>query len=209
MFGHWLRQQREARRLTREEFAERIGCSVSAVRKFESGERRPSRQIAELIANCQEISPAERRTFLRAPRGVLHVQRSIPAPAASHPNIPSPKTNLPPQPTPLIGRESEVERLSGLLRDPHCRLLTVVGPGGIGKTRLAIGVASRMQEAFADGVYFVPLASATSARHIVPVIADAVGFAFQSAAILDAKTQLLNHVREKQVLLLADNLEHL
>ena len=209
MFGHWLRQQREARRLTREEFAERIGCSVSALRKFESGERRPSRQIAELIANCLEIPSTERTTFIRVARGDLNVERIIPAPAASRPNIPSPKTNLPAQPTPLIGRESEVERLSGLLRDPHCRLLTVVGPGGIGKTRLAIGVASRMQEAFADGVYFVPLASATSARHIVPVIADAVGFAFQSAAILDAKTQLLNHLREKHILLLADSLEHL
>jgi predicted ATPase len=84
-----------------------------------------------------------------------------------------------------------------------------VGPGGIGKTRLAIETASHMQDVFADGVYFVPLASVSTTRLIVPVIADAVGFAFQSAGSADPKTQLFNYLKEKQALLLIDNLEHL
>ena len=102
-----------------------------------------------------------------------------------------------------------MEELSQLLHDPQCRLLTLVGPGGIGKTRLAIETASHMQDAFADGVYFVPLAPVNTTRFIVPVIADAIGFAFQSASRADPKTQLFSYLKEKQVLLLMDNLEHL
>ena len=210
MFGEWLRQQRELRRLTREELAERIGCSVSAVRKFENGERRPSRQIAELIANCFDIPAAEHATFIKVARGDLTVDRlEPPSNLVPLPDISSPKTNLPILPTPLIGRQREVENLSGLLHDPQCRLLTLVGPGGIGKTRLAIETASRVQDIFIDGVYFIPLASANSTRFIIPAIANAVGFSFHSGNPADPKTQMFNHLKEKQVLFLVDNLEHL
>jgi predicted ATPase/DNA-binding XRE family transcriptional regulator len=209
-FGEWLRQQRSLRRLTREEFAKRVGCSVSALQKIEYGTRRPSAQIAELMANCLDVPVEERSTFVRVARGELSVERlhpgSKPVGTAS---ITSPKTNLPIFPTPLIGREREVEQLSQLLRDPQCRLLTLVGPGGIGKTRLAIETASRMQEAFADGVYFVPLAPVNSTRLIVPVIADSVGFAFHHTSHVDPKTQLFSYLKEKQALVLIDNLEQL
>src|SRR5512135_1763447 len=209
-FGEWLRQQRSLRRLTREEFASRVGCSVSALQKIEYGERRPSAQIAELMANCLDIPPGERSTFVRVARGELRVDRLSPeSKPVTRTNITAPKTNLPVIPTPLIGRGREVAELSQLLRDPQCRLLTLVGPGGIGKTRLAIETASNLQDAFADGVHFVPLASANSARFIVPAIADSVGFAFHHASHADPKTQLFDYLKEKQALLLADNLEQL
>ena len=102
-----------------------------------------------------------------------------------------------------------MERLSQLLCDPQCRLLTLVGPGGIGKTRFAIETASRMQDTFADGVYFVPLTSVNSTRFIVPVIADVIGFTFHYASDADPKTQLFSYLKEKQVLFRTDNLEHL
>jgi transcriptional regulator with XRE-family HTH domain len=177
-FGEWLQHQRSLRRLTREEFAKRVGCSVSALRKIEYGERRPSTQIAELMANCLNVPLEERSTFVRVARGELRVDR-LPLESKSYitPGI-SPKINLPLFPTPLIGREHEVEQLSQLLRDPQCRLLSLVGPGGIGKTRLAIETAAQVQDVFPDDVFFVPLASAHSSRLIVPVIADSVGFAF-------------------------------
>src|SRR5512143_2346170 len=207
-FGEWLRQQRSLRRLTRVEFASRVGCSVSALQKIEDGERRPSNQIAELMANCLNIPPGERSTFVRVARGELNLERLSPElkPAAAAPQV---RVNLPVLPTPLIGRQREVEELSQLLVDPQCRLLTLVGPGGIGKTRLAIEAAARLPAAFADGVYFVPLASVITARFIVPLIADALGFAFQSTTPADPKTQLFRYLKGKQVLLLTDNLEHL
>jgi predicted ATPase/DNA-binding XRE family transcriptional regulator len=213
-FGDWLRQQRNQLKLTREQFAERVGCSVALLRKIEDGERRPSTQIAELIANCLNIPPAERSTFVKVARGELNVERLSPlSKSIASPTVSSASTtlrsNLPVLPTPLIGRQREVEELSQLLHDPQCRLLTLVGPGGIGKTRLAIETASHLQAAFADGVYFVPLAPVNTTRFIVPVIADAMEFAFQSATPADPKTQLFNYLKEKQTLLLTDNLEHL
>src|SRR5512136_930397 len=153
-FGEWLRQQRSQLRLTREQFAERVGCSVALLRKIEDGERRPSTQIAELIASTLNIPAADRATFVRVARGELNLERlpailkTVAVPIAP----PRPRVNLPVLPTPLIGRQREVEELGQLLRDPHCRLLTLVGPGGMGKTRLAIETASQLQAVFADGV---------------------------------------------------------
>ena len=172
VFGEWLRGQRAARKLTREEFAKRVGCSVSALRKIESGERRPSTQIAELMANCLEIPLEEREIFVRVARGELSVDRlpSTLKPVAA-PNVSFPTTNLPIFPTPLIGRVDELTKLSELLCDSQCRLLTLVGPGGIGKTRLAIETASNLQNAFAHGVYFVSLASVSTSSFLVPMIA--------------------------------------
>jgi predicted ATPase/transcriptional regulator with XRE-family HTH domain len=210
MFGEWLRQRRDGLGLTRKEFAKRVGCSVSTLRKIENDERRPSGQIAELMANCLDIPAAEYSTFVRVARGELNVDRLFPvSKLVPRPGISSPKTNLPILPTPLVGRQREVDDLSRLLHDPQCRLLTLVGPGGIGKTRLAIETASRMQDSFTDGTYFIPLASVNSIRFIVPMIADSVGFSFQSTATLEPREQLFNHLKEKQILLLADNLEHL
>jgi transcriptional regulator with XRE-family HTH domain len=179
-FGAWLRQQRNQLKLTREQFAERVGCSVALLRKIEDGERRPSTQIAELIANSLNVPPANRSTFVRVARGELNLERlpAILKPVAVSIAPPTLRVNLPVLPAPLIGRQREVEELGQLLRDPHCRLLTLVGPGGIGKTRLAIEAASQVQTSFVDGVYFVPLAPVSATRFIVPVIADAIGFTF-------------------------------
>jgi predicted ATPase/transcriptional regulator with XRE-family HTH domain len=207
-FGEWLRQRRIQLKLTHKELADRVGCSVVTIRKVEYDERRPSAQIAELLANSLNIPPEERPTFVRVARGELSVNRLSPVlkPVA---DSKTPRTNLPVLPTPLIGRQREVEELSQLLCDPQCRLLTLVGPGGIGKTRLAIETASQVQDAFADGAYFVPFTPVNSTRFIVPVIADAVGFTFESSNRADPKTQLFSFLREKQVLLLTDNLEQL
>ena len=210
-FGGWLRQQRTYLKLSREQFAERVGCSVALLRKIEDGERRPSTQIAELIASSLNIPEADRATFVRVARGELNLER-LPAtfkPAAVSIVPPAPRISLPILPTPLIGRQREVEELGQLLRDPHCRLLTLVGPGGIGKTRLAIETASEVQTIYVDGVYFVPLAPVSATRYIVPVIADAIGFTFQSASLIDPQIQLFQYLQEKQVLLVVDNLEHL
>jgi predicted ATPase len=107
----------------------------------------------------------------------------------------------------LIGREAELAELARLLRDPECRLLSLVGAGGIGKTRLAIEVACRHQDQFPDGAWFVSLASLNSADFLVPAIADALGYVFQRQ--MEPRTQLLNYLRPKESLLVLDNVEHL
>lgn len=129
------------------------------------------------------------------------------------PVSPTPRHNLPPQPTPFVGREAELAEIARLLQDPDCRLLTLVGPGGVGKSRLAL-------EAMADqlglspspcphGVYFVPLAPVTLDELLVPTIASALGFSFYPREGEDPKQQLLNYLGQKQMLLLLDNFEQL
>lgn len=114
---------------------------------------------------------------------------------------------LPPQPTPFVGREEELAEIARLLDDPGCRLLTLTGPGGIGKTRLAIQAASEQIDEFADGVYFVALAGLDSADLLITAIGAAIKYAFSPQG--DPKRQLLAHLREKEMLLVLDNFEHL
>ncbi len=97
--------------------------------------------------------------------------------------------------------------LARMLDDSRCRLVTVVGPGGIGKTRLVIEAASVQQEFFADGVRFVSLVSIPSPHLVVPAIADALGLVFSGVA--DPQVQLLSYLRDKTMLLVLDSFEHL
>jgi predicted ATPase/DNA-binding SARP family transcriptional activator len=115
--------------------------------------------------------------------------------------------NLPAQPTPFVGREKELDQVIGLLDQPDCRLLTLVGPGGIGKTRLALQAATARLDAFLEGVYFVPLAGISSAEFLVSAVADALQFFFFGSQ--DPRSQLVNYLRGKEMLLLLDNMEHL
>ena len=115
--------------------------------------------------------------------------------------------NLPAQPIPFLGREKELAEIARLLEYPSCRLLTLVGPGGIGKTRLALQAAVENVQAFPHGVYFIPLAPLSSADLLAPAIADSLKFLFHGGA--DPRVQLLNYLREKEMLLVLDNLEHL
>ncbi|MEJ2352409.1 MAG: BTAD domain-containing putative transcriptional regulator, partial [Anaerolineales bacterium] len=116
--------------------------------------------------------------------------------------------NLPFQVGPFIGREEELADIKRLLLDkPDHRLVTVLGPGGIGKTRLAIESARPIVDRFADGVYFAPMAPLNSAENIVFALAESIGFQFYEAE--NPKQQLLDYLRGKQMLLLVDNFEHL
>jgi predicted ATPase/DNA-binding CsgD family transcriptional regulator len=114
---------------------------------------------------------------------------------------------LPPQPTPFIGRTEEVAEIVGLLADPACRLLTLIGPGGIGKTRLAIQVAAETAAAFADGVYLVNLQPIHSADFLASAIADALDFSLRGHE--EPTQELLNYLDKREVLLVLDNFEQL
>ncbi|MBE7553309.1 MAG: tetratricopeptide repeat protein [Anaerolineales bacterium] len=115
--------------------------------------------------------------------------------------------HLPPQPTPFIGRAEEVAEIVKLLADPACRLLTLIGPGGIGKTRLAIQVATETAAVFADGVYLVNLQPIHSADFLASAIADALDFSLRGHE--EPAQELLNYLDKKEVLLVLDNFEQL
>src|SRR5579885_3172724 len=111
----------------------------------------------------------------------------------------------------FLGRSREIEELGALLDNPSCRLLTLVGPGGIGKTRLAMEVALRKREAFPDGLFFVPLAPLNRSDDLLTAIAGATPFRFQQDD-RSPRDQFFAYLGEKQaqrLLLVLDNFEHL
>src|SRR5215213_196389 len=130
-FGSWLKQRRKALDWTQAELASEVGCAVVTVKKIETTAQRPSKQMAERLAAVFAIPPAEQATFVAFARGV----------SATPPAVLPPRTeagfphHLPFPSTAFVGRSQEVGQLRQLLDDPDCRLLTLVGPGGIGKTR--------------------------------------------------------------------------
>lgn len=122
--------------------------------------------------------------------------------------MPGPRAhNLPPDATSFIGRAEELTMLDTLIADPGTRLINVTGPGGIGKTRLAVAVARKQLDSFRHGVFFVPLASVESTEHIVPAVAGALDLPIQDEGA--PKQQLLDYLRPKCMLLIMDNFEHL
>ncbi|MBA3870838.1 MAG: XRE family transcriptional regulator [Anaerolineae bacterium] len=115
--------------------------------------------------------------------------------------------NLPFQPTPFVGRGSELAEIARLLANPTCRLLTLLGPGGIGKTRLAIEVAESQTVTFQDDVVFVPLASISTPNQIISAIGEALHLSFGDS--INPTTDLLIYLRNRHMLLVLDNFEHL
>lgn len=209
-FGNWVRRRRKTLDLTQQALATQVGCSVSLILKIEMDERRPSRQIARLLADQLQIPEEQKELFLKIARQEKGTQAldsfslpAMPQPAAASQSF----STLPLSLTPIIGREHELSAIIHQLNDPACRLLTLTGPGGVGKTRLALEVAHQLQDTFENGVYFVSLIGTSSAKFVIPAIANALGSIFSGTA--DLEIQLFNYLRERQILLVLDNLEHL
>lgn len=206
-FSLWLKQRRAALDLTGDQLAACIGYSVATLRNLESGRRRPSRQLAERLAVALQIAPEDRPAFLR-------VARSVPldpaSPATNSRAAPSladrDLTNLPAPLTPLIGRDTLVASIVHQIHHAQPRLLTFTGPGGVGKTRLALEVATALLADFPDGVWYVPLDTISQPHDVLPAIAQALAIREAHAAALDLH---LSHVlSRKHLLLVLDTFEH-
>jgi predicted ATPase/DNA-binding SARP family transcriptional activator len=157
---------------------------------------------AETVALAEAI---QRRRV--APRSGDTPPTPAAASAPDEPGAPPAHRPLPPPASPLLGREQELANLRGYLESPNARLITLVGPGGIGKTRLAIELAAQAAPAYPDGVAFVNLQPIVAPEQLVATIADAVGCRLSGTA--PPQVQLLSHLRDQELLLVLDNFEHL
>lgn len=193
-FGPWLRLRRRRLDLTQQELADCAGCSVVTIRKFEADERHPSKQLAELLAGCLRIPAADLEAFIAFSRTVdavalpeafsgQLVAAPLPIPPAFAPAAPAPdRLPLPPLPAPLtslLGRRQDIAFLCNVLLQPDVRLLTLTGPGGTGKTRLALAVADRLAREHPvhvpDGVHFVDLSAVFDPALLPAVLAQSLG----------------------------------
>jgi predicted ATPase/DNA-binding XRE family transcriptional regulator len=200
-FGELLRDRRRAAELTQEELAERAALSRRTVSDLERGLYvRPHRDTVRLLAQALTLGTDDEAAFLAAARRLPHDQSSLLPDRGIHP------TNLPDDPTPFIGRTSEIIEVAALLGEPDVRLVTLTGPGGTGKTRLALQVGNTLLYSFRDGVFFVDLAPLSDPGLVVSTIAETLGVKMAgNATNLDSLTE---HLLEKHLLLVVDNCEH-
>ena len=194
-FGALLRRLRKNAGLTQEALAERAGLSVRGISDLERGVNRTARrETAARFANALGLAGGERTRFLAAAGGRPMVQNPV-------------ESTLPTPLTPLIGRERELAAVLDLLGQPHVRLVTLTGVGGVGKTRLALEGAARAAARFPDGVRFVDLAPLADPTLVVAAIAEELGVAEHSTTpLLDS---LVASLGSQRLLLVLDNFEHL
>jgi non-specific serine/threonine protein kinase len=200
-FGTLLKRYRVAAGFTQEALAERAGISARAISDLERGlYKAPQRATVSRVGDALGLAPEE--------RGALELV-ARPAPREPRPGAPPARGtvlhNLPAQPTPFVGREREARAVRRLLRRPEVRLLTLTGTGGVGKTRLALQVATDLVGAFADGARLVSLAPITEPGLVPAAVCQALDL--QPAGQRPPLEAVTDHLRDKHLLLLLDNFE--
>ena len=207
-FGEWLKRRRKFLGLTQEQLALQLNCSTIMLRKVEAGERRPSAQLIEQLAKILNVPQSEQGKFQNFARGNL--RSFINEPIEIYPwqaDTAPPRSNLPASITSFIGREQELSLVREYVLDTTIRLITLIGPPGIGKTRLGLEVMRHSLSDFPDGVFLVPLAPLKKSSQVASAI-------FQTLGYVESKNQftveqLVKSIGDKQMLIMLDNLEHL
>jgi predicted ATPase/transcriptional regulator with XRE-family HTH domain len=197
-FGQVLRYYRQAAHLSQEELSERAGLSKRAISDLERGvNHSPRNATLALLADALQLPPTARRRFEAA---------ASPTTALAPPSGSTPPVGYLPAPlTSFIGRAGEVDSALRLLRRPGVRLVSFLGTGGSGKTRLALQVASQLSGEFPDGGWFVDLSPVTDPTAVVGTIAGVLGLKEHGAQPL--LETLKQAVRTRTLLLVLDNFE--
>ncbi|MBM7844814.1 ATP-binding protein [Herpetosiphon giganteus] len=193
-FGQQLREYRHQRQLTQAALAEEVGCAVESIRKMEANRQRPSRSLAARLATILHLSSEQTQLFCAQARLVGTAEAK---------QTPS---GLPLTASKLINRQSEVATLHQYLNAEHIRMITLTGPGGVGKTRLALQIAQQSSKYFPDGVYFVDLAQATSVAELGLALSQALNL---PSSKYSWQRQIQLHFQHARILLILDNLEQL
>lgn len=214
-FGAWLKQRRHRLDLTQQEVAQRAACSLSTLRKIEGNDLLPSKELAQLLAVALGVPATEQEAFITFARGgktIFTLPPALPSPTNQLTNPPTnqPKTDRPRYtlPTPLtglVGREREIQSGCALLRRANVRLVTLIGPPGVGKTRLSLALAEALKPDFVHGVCFVPLAPIADPALVLPAIAQTLQVSEVASVPLLKSVQEFLH--DKQLLLVLDNFE--
>jgi len=195
-FGAHLKTLREAAGFTQEELATIAGLSVHAVSALERGHRRrPHVETVRALSAALDLTGATRDALLASARASRHPEAVDELSGAS----------LPLAMTPLLGRDTEVQTLRRWLTDPVARLITLTGPGGVGKTRLALEIARAIAAEGAIRVLFVPLAAIRNPAFVASAIAEALGLADVSALDLAGRARVA--CGDQPTLLVLDNFE--
>jgi predicted ATPase/DNA-binding XRE family transcriptional regulator len=198
-FARSLRQHRLACGLTQEELAERAGVSARAVSDLERGlKRAPRASTVRLLAEALHLSREQAATLLAAAQSGDRFEAHIGGQLSA-------RNNLPRQLSSFVGRGIEIADLQRLVENTP--LVTLIGPGGVGKTRLALQAAARVGPSAADGIYLVEFASLTEASLVPERLAAALGINGRARATLPAT--LAEIIGDRPLLLVLDNCEHL
>jgi predicted ATPase len=173
-------------------------------------ERQTNREIADQLHLAEStvkdyVGKILSKLYVKNRRQAVERAKALDLLDSDRKTVVSPPVNLPAEPTPFVGRRDELVEIMQLLGET--RLLTLTGPGGMGKTRLALKAAEGASDDFEDGRFFVSLAPIRSVEHIIQTIAE--GVKFPLATHEDPQHQLLRHLRNRQLLLVMDNFEHL
>ncbi|PWH17203.1 MAG: XRE family transcriptional regulator [Anaerolineae bacterium] len=198
-FGAWVRARRRQLNLTQAGLGQHAGCSEAAIRKIEADERKPSRQLAELLADALQIPAEQRDAFLQSARGVLVEELPLETGASRH--------NLPALLTSTVNRARDLASVTTLLKDPTVHLVTLIGPPGIGKTRLSVECGYALLGDFADGVWFVDLAEVACPQFFLPALAR--GLPDLGLPPSPDLNQLSRALRPLRALLILDNFEQI
>ncbi|HSG45539.1 MAG TPA: NB-ARC domain-containing protein, partial [Anaerolineales bacterium] len=207
--GEWIRRRRKALDLTQQGLADLVPCSVNTIKKLETDARRPSRELASLLASKLEISKDKQELFVDIARGVrsLDMLEQLTSPtdvdlqiadARLEPDLQSASVFS------IIGRDLELSALTDLLKES--RIVTITGPGGVGKSTLAQAILADHQKHGKRG-FFVPLVGVSAVEHLPSTLASTLGLdvPFQS----DPLEQIISYLTNKDLLLVLDNFEHL